>query len=129
MSRLHVPSARSLVWLLCLACTYVLAGTWAITPELARESLPRDVAVTAVPPKHAATTRTPGSAALGRASRQAATGHYAPWADVPALLGPAAGWRVPDAAASGPRAERLPAGRRLPGNRAPYDATPPPALR
>lgn len=119
---------RSLVWLLSLACTYVLVGTWALTPELARHSLAREVSVTAVPPKPQRAPR-PTAARDDRARD----------ADAPAMER----WRIPDAHAAPapvhPAAVAAPAvysappddARRpaRPGNRPSHEAIPPPGAQ
>jgi hypothetical protein len=122
--------ARLVFALLCLLCTGSLTPTWGV----ARPRTPGDVlAAAAAAPEHLAPARTPEALELLRAARRSEAGaHTRRLALGGSLYAPTQplAWHTaatPTAATPRDRARR-PVARPSLGNRAPYDATAPPAL-
>ena len=65
---------RTTIWLLSFISAYVLVGTWAFTPELARASIAREVSATAVP-RRTLTTRKPAVLRASGDARGTDTSH------------------------------------------------------
>jgi hypothetical protein len=118
---------RAHLWGVLLACTYVLVGTWAFTPELARHSLARDVSVAAVPARAQSTAR-PSSAEVGGRAPEPDARQARAWRG-PDVLPEAAtrGQREPAPARVRPDALAAPLPTHArPRNGQPYSANPPP---
>jgi hypothetical protein len=121
-----LASLRTYLWAIVLPCAYALVGTWALTPELASQSLARDVSATAVPSRAQSSTR-PSRVRAGGRSPEAGARQIQARHSLDALAGTVTRIAVDLVpVAHEVTIASLPFHAR-PRNRAPYGAKPPPA--